>query len=98
MPGGGRRRERTGVLAPTSPTPRSTALLASWDQVLGLDLEREARSTWEPTAAMRELMAQRDDARAAKDYATCDRLRDELAALGVEVMDTASGTEVRPLD
>ena len=40
----------------------------------------------------------RDAARAAKDYATGDRLRDELAALGVEVMDTASGTEVRPLD
>ena len=33
------------------------ALLASWDRVLGLDLEREARSTWEPTAEMRELMA-----------------------------------------
>ena len=59
---------------------------------------REARTTWEPTAAMRELMAQRDAARAAKDYATSDRLRDELAALGVEVMDTAAGTEVRPLD
>ena len=80
------------------PDPEKAALLASWDQVLGIDVGREARTTWEPTAAMRELMAQRDAARAAKDYATSDRLRDELAALGVEVMDTASGTEVRPLD
>ena len=80
------------------PDPEKAALLASWDQVLGIDVGREARTTWEPTAAMRELMSQRDAARAAKDYATSDRLRDELAALGVEVMDTASGTEVRPLD
>jgi cysteinyl-tRNA synthetase len=80
------------------PDPEKAALLASWDQVLGIDVGREARTTWEPTAAMRELMAQRDAARAAKDYATSDRLRDELAALGVEVMDTAAGTEVRPLD
>jgi len=80
------------------PDPEKAALLASWDQVLGIDVGREARTTWEPTAAMRELMAQRDAARAAKDYATSDRLRDELAALGVEVMDTADGTEVRPLD
>ena len=80
------------------PDPEKAALLASWDQVLGIDVGREARTTWEPTAAMREFMAQRDAARAEKDYATSDRLRDELAALGVEVMDTASGTEVRPLD
>ena len=80
------------------PDPEKAALLASWDQVLGIDVSREARTTWEPTDTMRELMAQRDAARAAKDYVTSDRLRDELASLGVEVMDTASGTEVRPLD
>jgi cysteinyl-tRNA synthetase len=33
------------------------------------------------------VLAQRKDARAAKDFATSDRLRDELAAQGVEVMD-----------
>jgi cysteinyl-tRNA synthetase len=74
------------------------ALLASWDQVLGLDLEREARSTWEPTGAMLDLMARRDEARATKDYAASDALRDQLSALGVEVMDTAEGTRVRPRD
>jgi len=73
-------------------------LLASWDAVLGLDLEREARSTWEPTAAMTELTGRRDAARAAKDYATADRLRDELAAMDLEVMDTPEGTRVRPHD
>jgi cysteinyl-tRNA synthetase len=74
------------------------ALLASWDAVLGLDLEREARAAWEPTDEMRTLMAERDAARASKDYATSDELRDRLAAMGLEVMDTAEGTRVRPRD
>jgi cysteinyl-tRNA synthetase len=72
------------------------ALLASWDQVLGLDLERDARERWEPTEEMRALVAERDAARAAKDYAASDALRDRLQSMGLEVMDTANGTKVRP--
>ncbi|MEX0983438.1 MAG: cysteine--tRNA ligase [Actinomycetota bacterium] len=72
------------------------ALLASWDHVLGLDLQREAEAGWEPNEPMRALMAERDVARSTKDYASSDRLRDELAAMGLEVMDTAEGTKVRP--
>ena len=74
------------------------AMLRSWDQVLGLDLEREARTVWEPTERMRSLMAERDRARSSKDYGESDRLRDELSAMGVEVMDTVEGTKVRPRD
>ncbi|MEA2521771.1 MAG: cysteinyl-tRNA synthetase [Actinomycetota bacterium] len=74
------------------------ALLAAWDVVLGLDLEREARSDWAPTAEMAALMTARDTAREAKDFATSDRIRDELSTLGLEVMDTAEGTTVRPRD
>ena len=33
------------------------------------------------------LVARRNSARAAKDFATADAIRDELAAQGVEVMD-----------
>jgi cysteinyl-tRNA synthetase len=72
------------------------ALLASWDQVLGLDLERDAKAGWEPTDEMRALMTERDAARAAKDYAKSDELRDRLSAMGLEVMDTSEGTKVRP--
>ena len=43
-------------------------------------------------------MAERDAARATKDYARSDELRDELQAMGLEVMDTAEGTRVRPRD
>ncbi|MDQ4109319.1 MAG: cysteine--tRNA ligase [Actinomycetota bacterium] len=78
------------------PLGEKRALLASWDDVLGLDLEREARAGWEPTEEMRRLVAERDEARASKDYARSDELRDELQALGLEVMDTAGGTRVRP--
>jgi cysteinyl-tRNA synthetase len=78
------------------PDGEKYALLASWDQVLGLDLERDAKAGWEPTEEMRALMTERDAARAAKDYDRSDRIRDELAAIGLEVMDTAEGTRVRP--
>jgi cysteinyl-tRNA synthetase len=72
------------------------ALLASWDAVLGLDLEREARRAFEPTTEMLELVTERDAARAAKDFARSDELRARLQALGLEVMDTAEGTRIRP--
>ena len=73
-------------------------LLATWDRVLGLDLEREARAAWEPTEEIRRLVAERDSARASKDYARSDELRDELQAMDLEVMDTPDGTRVRPRD
>jgi cysteinyl-tRNA synthetase len=72
------------------------ALLATWDAVLGLDLERDATSGWALTDEMRAMVSARDAAREAKDYAESDRLRDELAAMGLEVMDSPEGTTVRP--
>lgn len=41
------------------------------------------------------LIAERAAARAAKDWARADRIRDELAALNVEVMDAAAGATWR---
>ena len=86
------------VRSPDVPDGEKYALLASWDQVLGLDLEREATTSWEPTDEMRALMGERDTARAAKNFAASDELRDRLTILGLEVMDTAEGTRVRPRD
>ena len=37
------------------------------------------------------LIAQREEARADKDFATADRVRDQLIAAGIEVEDTAQG-------
>jgi cysteinyl-tRNA synthetase len=78
------------------PPGEKRALLASWDRVLGLDLEREAEAGWRPGDDVRRLLADRDAAREARDYATSDRIRDELQSMGLEVMDTAEGTRVRP--
>ena len=78
------------------PDAEKYSLLASWDAVLGLDLEREATSGWAPTGEMLALVAERDAARATEDYASSDRLRDQLAGMGLEVMDTPDGTKVRP--
>jgi cysteinyl-tRNA synthetase len=72
------------------------SLLASWDTVLGLDLERLATEAWEPDERVSELVRKRDEARAAKDYAASDAIRKQLIDMGLEVMDTAEGTKVRP--
>ena len=82
--------------SPDVPPGEKRALLASWDRVLGLDLERDARAGWEPSDDVRRLVQERDAARAGKDYATSDRIRDELQAMGLEVMDSPEGTTVRP--
>ena len=48
------------------------------------------------TAKSKEVLAQeRLDARAAKDFAKADLLRDQIAALGFEVIDVAGGFEFR---
>ena len=41
------------------------------------------------------LVAERQAARAAKDFAASDRIRDELAAEGIELVDTPAGTSWR---
>lgn len=46
-------------------------------------------------AQVEPLVVQRTAARAAKDWARADAIRDELAALGVEVVDTPAGPEWR---
>jgi len=49
-----------------------------------------------PDEAARELLARREAARVARDFATADRLRDELASLGWEVRDGAAGPALVP--
>jgi len=65
-------------------------LLLRWDQVLGLDLDRSAPHLDLPVGA-RVLLEKRERARAARDFKTADRLRDELSTMGVRVTDTSEG-------
>jgi cysteinyl-tRNA synthetase len=58
--------------------------------VLGLDLHRSTAVDLPAGAA--ELLAARAKARADRDFAAADRLREELRQLGVEPIDLADGT------
>jgi cysteinyl-tRNA synthetase len=64
------------------------------DHYLGLDLARDiGKAPAALPAGAQELLDSRAAARAAKDFAASDRLRDELAARGVAVKDTPAGQE-----
>jgi len=78
------------------PDREKYSLVSSWDQVLGLDVERDARGGWQPSEEVAALVGERDAARANKDFASADQVRDRLQELGLEVMDTPEGTRVRP--
>jgi cysteinyl-tRNA synthetase len=60
---------------------------------VGLELDRTAGASAGEDASA--LARRRDEARAARDYAAADALRDELVALGYEVLDTPDGTRLR---
>ncbi|MCB2074518.1 MAG: cysteine--tRNA ligase [Novosphingobium sp.] len=71
------------------------AVLERMDAVLGLglfdltraDLRLRPKGTTISEAEIEDALARRKEVRAAKDFATSDAIRDELAASGVEVMD-----------
>jgi cysteinyl-tRNA synthetase len=72
--------------------PQRRALLLDFDRVLGLDLGAPAEGAVQPLPeGAAALIQRRAAAREAGDFDTSDRLRDELAAMGVEVRDTAEG-------
>ena len=71
----------------TADAAKALGLLRDLDRVLAI-LPDEAA---ELPAGAAELLAAREAARAGRDWAASDRLRDELAALGVAVEDTRDG-------
>jgi cysteinyl-tRNA synthetase len=62
-----------------------------------LGLESLLTPVEQAPAEVRELAQRREHARADRDFAAADRLRDEIAALGWEVRDGAGGFELIPL-
>lgn len=72
-------------------------LLNDFDKVLSLDLVKSANKLKEEknssvdTAKVEELIRKRTEARANKDWATADAIRDELNAMNVVIKDTPEG-------
>jgi cysteinyl-tRNA synthetase len=63
------------------------------DRVLGvLD---EAPAAADDDAEIAALVAERSAARQARDFARADAIRKQLAARGIELLDTAEGTHWR---
>ena len=56
--------------------------------------ERPAEGSLEDEARIQELMDLREDARANKDFARADEIRDQIAAAGYELRDTPKGPVV----
>jgi cysteinyl-tRNA synthetase len=78
------------------PRAEARAALVEMLGLLGLDSlaqpEGEAAADDEALA----LLAEREEARAAKDFARADEIRDRLAAMGWEVRDSAGGAKLVP--
>jgi cysteinyl-tRNA synthetase len=70
------------------------AFLADADRALGLGLAEAVAPDADESGSdprIDGLVAERQAAREAKDFATSDRIRDELGAEGIEIVDTATG-------
>ena len=67
-------------------------LLCEFDSVLGLRLEGAAAVDVEMDARIDALVRERDEARASKDWARADELRDQLREEGIVLEDSREGT------
>ena len=61
-------------------------------------VDLSARGERLPSAEAKAFLAERQEARAAKDFARADEIRDRLAELGWEVRDSAEGARLVPRD
>ena len=68
------------------------ALVESFDKVLSLDLLKEDSVNKELVSYINEMIDKRKEAKANKDFALADKIRDELLEKGIVLKDTREGT------
>jgi len=79
-----------------APAGEIYATLLEMDKVLGLGVAEMAEEELAvDPAEIEKLIAERNAARAGKDYARADAIRDKLAAQGIELLDGPDGTTYR---
>lgn len=84
--------ELLGVLGVESVRPAETALP---HELVDLAAKEAGYAGDDPEEAADALVAARAEARAAKNWAVADAIRDGIAALGLVVEDTAAGTRIK---
>jgi cysteinyl-tRNA synthetase len=74
--------------------PGASEALLEMLELVGLESLAEAERGGDAEADA--LLAEREEARAAKDFARADEIRDQLAAMGWEVRDSSEGAKLVP--
>lgn len=74
----------------------ASAALAQMLELVGLSTLTQPEEGVESDQRAEELMAEREEARAEKDFARADEIRDELAEMGWTVRDSAEGPSLVP--
>ncbi|NOZ04826.1 MAG: hypothetical protein GXP41_00520 [Chloroflexi bacterium] len=81
------------------PSPGDGIPADVWENVRTLHrAHSSATSPPEPTREVLSLVKARETARSRRDWTTADDLRKQIAALGWQVQDAPSGTEITPLE
>ncbi len=78
-----------------SPTRADARLLRTLDDTLGLLDLAAAQPEADDDAEILALIAKREQARQSKNYAESDRIRDQLADMGIEIKDSPEGATWR---
>lgn len=73
------------------------AMMLDFDQVLGLDLERNEYEVKDVPKEIERLLVERESARLAQNWTKADQLREAIRARGFDVSDSPSGQELKRL-
>jgi cyanophycinase-like exopeptidase len=69
-----------------------------WDRAVAAHTEIQSKARVEPSPELLALVQEREAARAQRDWATADALRERIATLGWRVLDMPQGAQLEPED
>jgi cysteinyl-tRNA synthetase len=75
-------------------TSAKISVLEKFDDVLGLGITDMKKEKVEIPQHIKDLLDEREEARAKKDFERSDKLRDEIQKQGFNIKDTTNGPEL----